>query len=127
MARFADGSVFSLGRGDDAFAAYWALRVVLRDECQTAAGGPGGSPGHEGRRRAVTAYGTMTGQFPYGTVTFSPGPVAGPTLVAGESARGETLTAIKRAAERYGIPAELTGFPSLRDSFWIRLRDRRGS
>jgi hypothetical protein len=54
----------------------------------------------------VTAYGTMAGQFPYGTGTFSPGPVAGPVwLVAGESARGETLTAIKRAAERYGIPA----------------------
>jgi hypothetical protein len=86
---------------DYAFAAYWALRVVLRDECQTAAGGPGGSPGHEGRRRAVTAYGTMAGQFPYGTGTFSPGPVAGPVwLVAGESARGETLQAIKRAAER---------------------------
>jgi hypothetical protein len=49
----------------------------------------------------VTAYGTMAGQFPYGTGTFSPGPVAGPVwLVAGESARGETLQAIKRAAER---------------------------
>ena len=128
VARFADGSVLSAGRGKDAFAAYWALRVVLRDECQTAAGGPGGSPGHEGRRRAVTAYGTMAGQFPYGTGQFPPGLVGGPPLVlAGESARGETLTAIKQAAERYGIPAELTGFPPLRDSFWKRLRDRRGN
>jgi len=77
--------------------------VVLRDERQTAAGGPGKSPERHGRRRAVTARGTL-----------------------GEFAHPETLTAIKRAAERYGISAELTGVPRLRDGFWTRLRDRRG-
>ena len=77
--------------------------MVLRDERQTAAGGPGKSPERHGRRRAVTARGTL-----------------------GEFAHPETLTAIKRAAERYGISAELTGVPRLRDGFWTRLRDRRG-
>jgi len=101
--RFADGSVLSLGRGNDLYERYWALRVVLRDERQAAADGPGRSPGRHGRRRAVTARGTL-----------------------GEYADPDTLTAIKRAAERYGIPAELTGVPQLRDSFWTRLRDRRG-
>jgi hypothetical protein len=101
--RFADGTVLSAGRGHyDLYDAYWALRVVLRDEHQTAAGGPGRSPVRQGRRRAVTARGTL-----------------------GEFAHPETLTAIKRAADRYGIPAELTGNPRLRDGFWTRLRDRR--
>jgi Bacterial PH domain len=127
VARFADGSVLSLGRGNDAYAAYWALRVVLHDESQTAAGGPGRSPGRPGRRRAVTARGTMAGQFPYGEATLAGEFAGGPRTLAGESARHETLTAIKRAAERYGIPAELTGSPRLRDGFWIRLRDRRAS
>jgi len=101
--RFADGAVLSLGGGNDLYEAYWVLRVALRDERQTAAGGLGRSPGRHGRRRAVTARGTL-----------------------GEFAHPETLAAIKRAAERYGIPAELTGNPRLRDGFWTRLRDRRG-
>ena len=64
----------------------------------------------------MTARGTMAGLFTYR-----------PERPVGESARPETLTAIKRAAERYGIPAELTGMPPLRDGFWVWLRDRRGS
>ena len=102
--RFADGTVLSVGRGNDFYEAYWALRVVLRDERQTVAGGPGGSSGRHGGGRAVTARGTLVEEF----------------------AHPETLTAIKRAADRYGIPAELTGNPRLRDGFWTRLRDRRG-
>ena len=101
--RFADGTVLSLGGGNDLYDAYWALRVVLRDDRQTAAGGPGRSPGRHSRRRAVTARGTL-----------------------GEFAHPENLAAIKQAAERYGIPAKLTGNPRLRDGFWARLRDRRG-
>jgi hypothetical protein len=101
--RFTDGTVLSLGRGNDLYESFWVLRVVLRDERQTAAGEPGRSPGRHGRRRAVTARGTLAEEF----------------------AHPETLTAIRRAAQRYGVPAELTGNPQLRDGFWTRLRDRR--
>jgi hypothetical protein len=119
--RFADGSVLSAGKGNDLYERRWALRVVLHDERQTAADGPGRSPGRHGRRRVVTASGTMAFEPARGTM---PKEFAGTTDVP--LARPETVTAIRRAAERYGIPAELTGVPRLRDGFWTRLRDRRG-